>query len=66
MHDNETIRRLVSIKEELRNTKEEIGKSIAYVERLLIDLEYDIREEQDKMADELYEINKKENDNANS
>lgn len=60
MHDNETIRRLVSIKEELRNTKEEIGKSIAYIERLLIDLEYDIREEQDKMADELYEINKKE------
>jgi hypothetical protein len=64
MHDNETIRRLVSIKEELRNTKEEIGKSIAYIERLLIDLEYDIREEQDKMADELYEINKKENDNV--
>lgn len=61
MHDNEMIRRLVSIKEELRNTKEEIGKSIAYIERLLIDLEYDIREEQDKMCDELYEINKKEN-----
>jgi hypothetical protein len=60
MNENEIIKRLFLIRDELLNVKEETFKNIAYVQRQIIDLEYDIRESQERMVDNLYKIHNRE------